>query len=181
MLLSGALTVLSVKFVASCEAKIKSLAHALSARDYNAARTAGECAGRPQSMNARAKKRREYLRRKATLALVSSAAAVVAVWFGLNAALCWFDRNIAYCLPYIFGYGFVCSLFARLFRTAANKSKCLPYVPPVKAQIANLPFCDVLVRSSEQPAASAEELLRAARPRDSKPEEELLRADSRTT
>ena len=62
-----------------------------------------------------------------------------------------------------------------LMRTAIKT----PYVLPVAEQIAALPADKILVRCSDQPAATPEELLRAAQVGTVEPSEELLRAESR--
>ena len=55
------------------------------------------------------------------------------------------------------------------------RGDAIPYVPPVAEQIAALPVADVRVRGSDQPAATPEELLRAAQAGTAEPAEELLR------
>ena len=67
-----------------------------------------------------------------------------------------------------------------LCRLSFKKTKALPYVPPVAEQLAALRAEEVLVRSSDEPAASADELLRAAREAAATDTDELLRAESRT-
>lgn len=53
-------------------------------------------------------------------------------------------------------------LFARLWRSSATAANTLDYVPPVREQIAVLPADEVLLRGSDEPSATPEELLRAA-------------------
>jgi hypothetical protein len=65
-------------------------------------------------------------------------------------------------------------------RTAVSslkEARSLPYVPPVAEQISALPAEKILVRCSNEPTATPEELLRAAQARAEQPAEELLRAD----
>jgi hypothetical protein len=49
-----------------------------------------------------------------------------------------------------------------LLRYSAQKSETLQYVPPAHEQVLTLPAAKVLVRGSDQPAATPDELLRAA-------------------
>ena len=51
-----------------------------------------------------------------------------------------------------------------------------PYVPPVREQIATLPPDEVLLRGSDQPAATPDELLRATQVTQQTTAEELLRS-----
>ena len=52
----------------------------------------------------------------------------------------------------------------------------IPYTPPAWHQIDALPAEEVLVRASDQPAVTPEELLRAAQAGTVEPAQELLRA-----
>jgi len=55
------------------------------------------------------------------------------------------------------------------------------YVPPVRDQIAALPQHAILLRGSEQPTATADELLRATKEPNETPSEQLLRASAMPT
>ena len=57
------------------------------------------------------------------------------------------------------GAAFMC---AAAWRRLSTKVRSIPYVPPIAKQPATLPAGEVLLRSSDQPAAGADELLRAA-------------------
>jgi hypothetical protein len=60
--------------------------------------------------------------------------------------------------------------------TAAVAEAARCYVPPVSQQVAALPDEEVLVRGSEQPSTTSDELLRAAQAGAQTQAEELLRA-----
>jgi hypothetical protein len=64
-------------------------------------------------------------------------------------------------------------------RHCVKKATAIPYVPPVREQLAWLPADEVLLRGSDEPAATADELLRAAAHATETPAEELLRATER--
>jgi hypothetical protein len=66
-------------------------------------------------------------------------------------------------------------LFAWLWRSSAKAAKAIPYVPPVREQIAALPADEVLLRGSDPPVARPDELLRAARQGTQTGAEELMR------
>jgi hypothetical protein len=69
----------------------------------------------------------------------------------------------------------------RMARRVNRTYTSLPYVPPVRQQIETLSATEVLVRSSNEPTATADELLRAAREGAETEAGELLRAsESRT-
>jgi len=57
----------------------------------------------------------------------------------------------------------------------------LPVVPPVRAQVAQLPAEEVLLRGSEAGAAQQGELLRAASEAPDTPQEDLLRSSDSET
>ena len=59
--------------------------------------------------------------------------------------------------------GSIAYLSCRTALKAQNRSVDIPYVPPVAEQIAALPAEDILVRGSDRPAATPEELLRAVK------------------
>ena len=58
-----------------------------------------------------------------------------------------------------------------------NRRLAIPHVPPVREQIAALSADQILVRSSDEPSATPEELLRAAHTGLVEQAEELLRAE----
>ena len=58
-----------------------------------------------------------------------------------------------------------------------RRAAAAPYVPPVQPWIVAPQTNDVLLRASEQPSASAAELVRAARSLDEEAPDELLRPD----
>jgi len=68
----------------------------------------------------------------------------------------------------------------RLCKHCVNSVRALPYVPPVAEQVAKLPADAVLVRGSDRPSATPEELLRVASESNSRAGEELLRAEHET-
>jgi len=77
----------------------------------------------------------------------------------------------AFCCPLAYFFGI------RIMKKAGNDMAELRYVPPVRDQLAALPAEEILVRGSGQPAATPEELLRAARAGTADAREELLRAN----
>jgi hypothetical protein len=75
------------------------------------------------------------------------------------------------------GFGCICCVW---YPTLACAFACIAFVPPVHEQIAVLPAEVILLRGSEQPAPTPEELLRAARVGSETAKEELLRAENRS-
>ena len=67
------------------------------------------------------------------------------------------------------------------YRNQVRKARMIPYVPPVREQLAALPADKILVRGSDQPAAAPGELLRAARTGAETEAGELLRPNQRQT
>jgi hypothetical protein len=147
---------------------------------------------RSKPMDDPAKKRQQYVRKKVTAGTLALLFGCLAVGGGLFAA--WF----AYVLvtweehPEHTGYGLhpdllvsgfplwavptAVALFGWWHSYASVKEvRLLPYVPPVAEQIDALPVDQVLVRGSEQPAASPAELVRASLPTEQTAPEELLR------
>ena len=61
------------------------------------------------------------------------------------------------------------------WRSSVRRSRAIPYVPPVAAQIAALPADEVLVRASGQPPALPAEMLRPVRGESETTADELLR------
>ena len=140
-----------------------------------------------------ARKPREYVRRLAIAAATAGGVGLLAVY---NLAVAGIHmREMFYELSQMrlgaFGNGFdewanygigtilLCSagglILCCFCRDRVRKLQSLPYVPPVHEQLTSLP-AEVLLRSSDEPGATPEELLRAARPGAADPAEELLRA-----
>lgn len=145
-----------------------------------------------------AKKRREYVRTLAMnrLAFVAGCAAFLfCIFMRIPSYLSWIVMwRIIWALPsgiYPFlrsQYGpttyftglVIAAISGMLLSYRSVKTlKTLPHVPPVAEQIAALPAEEILVRSSDEPAATSEELLRAARGHEDTAAEELVRADQR--
>jgi hypothetical protein len=61
--------------------------------------------------------------------------------------------------------------------SALKDASAVLYVPPVAEQLAALPAEEILVRGSDQPAASPDELVRASASTEETPTSELLRAE----
>jgi hypothetical protein len=131
-----------------------------------------------------AKKRREYLREKA----VGSILIVVAVFFCAPLAVSTLFsfiglvivRERAENVVQVIVLFISCPLLIWMARTAGKintKINSLEYVPPVAEQIKDLPAEEILVRGSDQPAATRDELLRAANEAQDTGSEELLRAN----
>jgi hypothetical protein len=66
-------------------------------------------------------------------------------------------------------------LGSRLYNRLDQTARFIPYVPPVQDQIAALPADEILLRGSNQPAASKDELLRADQRIQQSTADELLR------
>jgi hypothetical protein len=125
------------------------------------------------------KSRAFYLLRLAAGYLALIAALVVGVTCELASCFAWAiasDHNV---IAASFGTVVLMAsggLGWRLFRSTIDKVSCMPYVPPVREQIAALEDASVLVRSSSASVGSESELLRAeacGKPFD---QEELLRS-----
>jgi len=130
-----------------------------------------------------AKKRRDYLLQKAAYKVNYGTLVLSICFFGyLVVASCLGDHRYVANAAWGFcscGFLVLISLFfiAMLRREETTK---LPYVPPVAEQLAALPTEAILVRGSDQPTATAGELLRAVLPGVETKAEELLRAEVRT-
>jgi len=111
-----------------------------------------------------AKRRRTYLWTKAA---ANTLAAIGTIVFFLFAALfvvfvalgLWTQLPSYFMLAVIGGISGVGGI---VWRVSLNLARAVPHVPPVREQIASLPANEILVRSSAEPAALPEELLRAA-------------------
>jgi hypothetical protein len=128
-----------------------------------------------------AKKRREYLLAKArckTIGAVSGLVtlgiiALAVIIFGL-AFSC---TDVCGALMLAGNVAVLAAIPGAMWRKSAKFSASLVYVPPVREQIAAFPAEEVLLRGSEQPTATPEELLRAAQVGSETASEELLRAE----
>jgi hypothetical protein len=74
-------------------------------------------------------------------------------------------------------FGFLAWIAAKPSGLSSLDATSIPYVPPVNQQIAALPADAVLVRGSDEPPTSSDELLRAAREGADAEAAELLRAE----
>ena len=134
-----------------------------------------------------AKKRREYLRKKAN---ASGAIVMVCVIGGLTVAgllgiliqgVLFTPVNSPYrplgmavviIIPSLILVGFI-----NAFKSEVNRARSIIYVPPVREQVAALSADEVLLRGSEPPTATRDELLRAAHPVTASVSRELLRSN----
>ena len=137
-----------------------------------------------------AKKRREYLRTAAVKIALALALGFVAIfpmsWAKPILISAYHNRSMinGHCSDWVMVfevgiYLVVASVgciiaSGNLVRTTVK----MPYVPPVAEQLAAVHAEEILVRGSEQPAATSEELLRAAMAGANVPEE-LLRPETR--
>ena len=142
-----------------------------------------------------AKKRQDYLRRKAaanTLAYAAGFATLcfvaLAVVLGIPLALLLVGQVVTggfarFVVNYLVGLLLLAVLAGmsllgnRVYESLDQKARFIPYVPPVQDQIARLPANETLLRGSEQPAAPHTHLLRAARHGAALSPTELLRAE----
>lgn len=143
-----------------------------------------------------AARRRQYLAKKAGIAVLM----VVAVLVGAIGALAFlyylpylnlgplrhlWVGGVSISVPTVLAVGVAFGAFVITTRRAAKdlsaKSRSIPYVPPIREQIAALPDEVILVRASDQPAAEPGELLRAARSTTATPDAELLQPVESTT
>ena len=138
-------------------------------------------------------KRRAYLREKAQASVAAAAALGIAVLFAIPVLLTFgisflkllASRRLPDLFEILIGL-LVLGMFAgpaflawTIRQHFTKKAASLPYVPPVREQIATLPADEILLRGSEEPAAAPGELLRAAQGRTETGSEELLRAENR--
>src|SRR4051812_26784534 len=117
-----------------------------------------------------AKKRREYLLKRGETGTKGCGGLVLALSFGslfLWILLSQFEAITSKspwlypaCLIGIPISYYLMSVGIRLRRRAADQAQAVTYVPSVRKQLAALPAEEILVRGSDQPAATPEELLR---------------------
>jgi hypothetical protein len=131
-----------------------------------------------------ARKRREYLGKVIPAHVSMWIWAVVCAMFALltviGAFTYWIpdegpEPNI---LSFCVGMGiaiYLTSCWFRKWRSAREKLAAIPFVPPATKQLSTLPAEEILVRGSDQPSATAEELLRASQAGTDLEAEELLR------
>jgi hypothetical protein len=130
------------------------------------------------------KKRHEYLRKTVQNGLgMMVGGGVVMCGFGMALFMILATGNIGFSVARtvcfsafaLAGIGF--SIYGgRMVALSVRVAQAIPYVPPVAKQIATLSADEVLVRGSDQPAITPEELLIAADARMETASEELLRA-----
>jgi hypothetical protein len=132
-----------------------------------------------------ARRRREYLWKKAVAVATAVTAGAVSAVFALT-TLCALLRlstmlsglsNLVTAVLVLPIYGSLAVLAIRSAtwcRASVERSRLLRYVPPVREQISALPADEVLVRASAEPAASPGELLRVSTGWTA-PNEELVR------
>lgn len=137
-----------------------------------------------------ATKRREYLLGTTTAHLFATVGAIAAVGFGILTVIAVIPLAYVFYLgsgvntPFavmniavVMLLGVLTALSVRLFKISDKKLDALNYVPPVREQVANLPADEVLLRGSNQPTATPEELLRSAQAGIETDAQELLRAE----
>jgi uncharacterized membrane protein YbhN (UPF0104 family) len=140
-----------------------------------------------------AAKRRDYVARKALANLLAGVVCYITLGFVLLAALIGLPlafllivfcvSNGAQALPANFlvgvlAFAVLCGLAFvsnRLYESLDQKARFIPYVPPVREQIAALPADEVLLRGCDRPHSRSGELLRAALDRNEARPGELLR------
>ena len=119
------------------------------------------------------KKRREYLRSKwlayaglilvcilggsTVLAISGAAIGFVVLTTTPNSAFRHLGTGLIIAIPTLVLMGYV-----NAYKSQVKKARAIPYVPPVAEQISSLPSDEILLRGSDQPAATPEQLLRAA-------------------
>jgi len=139
-------------------------------------------------------KRRDYLRKKSaanvlawSIGCVTVCLALLATFIGIPltfVAVVLFVRNGFPALSNFVIAGFVAvaslcglaTLSSRLYGALDQKSRFIPYVPPVRDQIAALPAGEVLLRGSDSPPSPQDELLRAAHISSEIGSDQLLRS-----
>lgn len=143
----------------------------------------------------RTRKRRDYLFRKARantlaygvgcatvcLTLFAAAIGIPLLFFTVGVAVYGGDGRLA---TVVFGLFVLLALVSgaaycgsRLYQQCDRNARFIPYVPPVREQIADLPADEVLLRGADLPTAAVGELLRPAREGEVTASEELLRAE----
>ncbi len=130
-----------------------------------------------------AKRRREYLRKKAQFMSGCAIGGGVGLFtMSICAALFILSSGTVYPTEFFrlaWVFGFVAIVCRFLWSHCARKARALVYVPPVAEQIAALPAKEILVRGSGRPGSASAELLRAARAGAEAEAATLLRAESR--
>jgi hypothetical protein len=91
----------------------------------------------------------------------------------------WKVEVVVFCLVPTLACGTIVFLGVQCIRNANKMADDNMYVPPAREQIADLPADEVLLRGSDQSAASPDELLRSAYWRSPGSSDMLLRADQR--
>ena len=132
-----------------------------------------------------ARKRREYLKHvafanvKAGLWLLGAVGIFAYVVFSIVNE--WHVWASIWPTVILLVFGFLMILLLSILGSVIMRyDESVPRVPPVAEQLASLRAHEILVRSSDQPAAAAEELLRAAQAGKETGSEELLRAQGGT-
>jgi hypothetical protein len=133
-----------------------------------------------------AKKRRRYIVARFGTRAAGCAGAAIAVIFGVTTIIvllsivAWDGRSDAVntmremCAALLTA-GVTC-LGIKAAQDANDRIFRMPYVPPAGEQVAALPAVEVLLRSSDEPAAAPEELLRAAQAKIEQRANQLLRS-----
>lgn len=137
-----------------------------------------------------AKKRRKYLAKTTAVKTTLAVGVVITILFGYLFALVLLGSAMACVQALTMGSatqywwillvalalsGAPMSFGMWLWRSSSKQMRSLAHVPPVAEQIATLPDEEILVRGSDEPAATADELLRAAQAGTVQPAKELLR------
>lgn len=138
-----------------------------------------------RNMSGALKRRSIYLARVAQAQMMAGIGLTIAILFGTITLLAAFVNFII--IPSgginpvaVIFLACVCSITAggwKLRQREARRARSIPYVPPVREQIAALPADEILVRGSDQPAAGQEELLRPGKYSYDVSSDELLRAE----
>ena len=156
-----------------------------------------------EPVNDIAKKRREYLRKVSvataavgTAGILSIAGILIAaiMWLGIYVFLNYYamghfrpsrssaDTKVQAGILLVLSSLAVGLISGLICRDQLRKKQEIEYVPPVAEQIAALPAEEILLRGSDQPAATSGELLRATHSATETAPEELLRpTENRTT
>jgi len=151
------------------------------------------CSQSPRNLET---KRREYLSKKGfanarawSVGCATVCLALLAVFIGIPlgfvlVVLVCRDGLLplsSYVIAALAAVAVLCGLAAfssRVYVSLDQKARFIPYVPPVRDQIAALPAEDVLLRGSGALVQGEYDLLRAAQPQIAAPADELLRAHS---
>ena len=147
-----------------------------------------------EPMKDAAKKRRRYLWRLCSMMSLCAIGGIITIVGTIAAVIlaqmAWtlstphrvpaIDMPWSMTLPFVMIPIVIASMGFWMSRAFLGKSRTLPYVPPLAGPVAALPAKDILVRGSDEPKAAPWELLRAAHSDRSAPNQELLRAKSRS-